>query len=87
MLKLLLTLAIVVFALMWWFGKGRDKTPPAKGGKSGKGAGRAAGSPAVRMVECAHCGLHLPLGDALEGEGGRYFCGAEHRRLGPGAPR
>jgi uncharacterized protein len=35
------------------------------------------------MVSCAHCGLHLPQPDALEGEGGRHYCSAEHRRLGP----
>ena len=35
------------------------------------------------MVACAHCGVHLPQGDALEGEGGLHYCGAEHRLLGP----
>ena len=35
------------------------------------------------MVACAHCGLHLPQPDAVEGEGGRHYCSAEHRRLGP----
>lgn len=80
MLKLLLTLAIVVVALMWWFGKGRAKAVP----KARKPDATRSGV-ALRMVECAHCGLHLPQGDAVEGEGGRYFCGPEHRRLGPGA--
>lgn len=80
MLKLLLTLAIIVIALMWWFGKGRAK-PRRREAPPGSASPPA--SRAVPMVECAHCGLHLPRSDALEGEGGRYFCGAPHRRLGP----
>jgi uncharacterized protein len=36
----------------------------------------------VAMVQCAHCGLHLPAADALA-EGSRLFCSDAHRRLGP----
>ena len=35
------------------------------------------------MVECAHCGLHVPLGESLEFAGRRYCC-EDHRRLGGG---
>ncbi|MDR2240250.1 MAG: hypothetical protein LBE33_07405 [Zoogloeaceae bacterium] len=34
-----------------------------------------------RMVACAHCGVHLPESEAIEGEDGQ-FCSEEHRRLG-----
>jgi uncharacterized protein len=34
------------------------------------------------MVPCAYCGIHLPRSEALEVDG-RYFCGQEHRDLGP----
>ena len=78
MIKWLLTIAIVVIALMLWFGKGRG------GGASSGGARRRAPG-AQSMVSCAHCGLHLPQPDAVEGEGGRHYCSAEHRRLGPGS--
>ncbi|HEX5686363.1 MAG TPA: PP0621 family protein [Ideonella sp.] len=76
MIKWLLTIAIVVIALMLWFGKGR-------GGGAASQRRRTPGPEA--MVSCAHCGLHLPRPDALEGEGGRHYCSVEHRRLGPGA--
>jgi uncharacterized protein len=34
--------------------------------------------PAItNMVECAHCGLHLPESEALMKEN-KYFCGEEH---------
>ncbi|HSW06125.1 PP0621 family protein [Aquabacterium sp.] len=34
------------------------------------------------MVECAHCGLHLPAADAVL-EGRHVFCSDSHRLLGP----
>jgi len=74
MIKWLLTLGIIVLALMWWFGKGRS---------GGATKHRPRAPEAQPMVSCAHCGLHLPRPDALEGEGGRHYCSAEHRRLGP----
>jgi len=33
------------------------------------------------MVRCAHCGVHLPLSDAVA-DGDLQFCGEAHRRLG-----
>jgi uncharacterized protein len=77
MIKWLLTIGIVVLILMLWFGKGRG------GGASHTGATRRRSPGPQPMVSCAHCGLHLPQPDALEGEGGRHYCSAEHRRLGP----
>ncbi|MBT9492014.1 MAG: hypothetical protein IV107_06620 [Paucibacter sp.] len=32
----------------------------------------------LSMVTCAQCGLHLPLDEALPGQGG-VFCSAAHR--------
>lgn len=77
MAKLLITLVIVVLALLWWFGKGRG------GGAAGPRGGANPPPRPRAMVACAHCGLHLPQSDALEGESGRHYCCAEHRRLGP----
>ncbi len=31
------------------------------------------------MVACAHCGVHLPRGDAVAGTDGTLFCGEPHR--------
>ncbi len=67
----LLLLAIVV-AVVWWLAKGFRR----QGGS--KRARQAA--PPERMVRCSHCGLYLPLGEAVR-DGERYFCSAEHRRL------
>ena len=40
---------------------------------------------AVAVVQCAHCGLHLPSTDAVH-EGSRLYCSDDHRRLGPASP-
>lgn len=33
------------------------------------------------MIQCAHCGVHVPLGESVA-EGERRYCCEEHRRLG-----
>jgi len=41
------------------------------------------------LVSCAHCGVHLPAGEAVTGDDAqrpgetRHYCSDEHRRLGP----
>jgi uncharacterized protein len=37
------------------------------------------------MVRCAHCGLHLPVGSAIQ-DGQRWYCSREHQRLSRGGP-
>lgn len=32
-----------------------------------------------QIVACAHCGVHLPRGDALAAADGTLFCGEPHR--------
>ncbi|MFN3888006.1 MAG: PP0621 family protein [Aquabacterium sp.] len=35
------------------------------------------------MVQCAHCGVHLPEAEAHHDRAGRPYCSAEHARGGP----
>jgi uncharacterized protein len=37
----------------------------------------------LTMVACAHCAVHVPAGDAIEGKQGLY-CSEEHRRISEG---
>lgn len=39
----------------------------------------APGAQAERMVACAHCGLHVPESEAVEGAG-QLFCCPAHRQ-------
>ena len=76
-MKYLLVLLVVGFGL-WTLisrlrGDGGATRPP-----------KSASSKPVVMVQCAHCGLHLPAADALP-EGSRLYCSDDHRRLGPAA--
>jgi uncharacterized protein len=69
---------LAVALLLWWvFGRAaRGAKPP-----SAKSPGE---SNAETMVECAHCGLHLPRGDALAARG-LHYCSVAHRDAPPDA--
>jgi uncharacterized protein len=69
----LLALLAVVYAFV------RGQRAP-----SVKQASRRAAAP-QNMVACAHCGLHVPQGEALSKDG-RSYCCAAHRDLGGPPP-
>lgn len=69
-MKYLLVLAVIAFAIGLWRSRRRQQAAPAK-----PGHGRLA--PPQDMVECAHCGLHLPRSEAVEAAGSSY-CSAQH---------
>lgn len=65
-------LLIVVLALVFWM-LGRKRARPPQYGQN-----EPPKPPVLNMVTCAQCGLHLPLDEALPGQGG-VFCSAAHR--------
>jgi uncharacterized protein len=69
--KYLLLFLLGVVAYLLWKGLRRNagRQRDAEDPRSGE-----------RMVDCSQCGVHLPVSDAV-GEGGRFFCSEEHRRL------
>lgn len=84
-----LLLVLVIVAVLWGpLSRLRGPARPAPSRpdpRDPSSASRASTTP-QDIVPCAHCGLHLPRGDAIAGpEHGRgaMFCSAEHRRLGP----
>jgi len=70
---------IAIGALLWWAWR-RSRANP-------RPAARPSPAPTQvqDMVACAHCGVHLPLGDALPGQRGRY-CSPAHRQAAGDAP-
>jgi uncharacterized protein len=68
MIKFLLVVGVVVFVLWLMFGRKR-------------GAPRTPSGAPQPMVRCAHCGVHLPKGDALL-IGDDAFCSPAHRDAG-----
>jgi uncharacterized protein len=81
--------AIVLYVAWRWYLASKGK--PANSGadderRSGDQFRTAASSaPGIAatemMVSCAHCGIHLPLSEALVGSDKRHYCCDEHRAL------
>ena len=72
MTKFLLFVAVLAVIYMLLRASKRPKTPPPP---------PQAKAPDEAMAQCAHCGVHFPLNEAV-GESGRVFCSEGHRRLG-----
>jgi uncharacterized protein len=73
-MKFLIVIAVVVL-VGWLILRGREKKVDAP---------RASAPVALpqAMVQCEHCGVHLPRGDALLDTRGA-FCSDAHRLAGP----
>lgn len=67
-----LVLILIVFAGIWWI---RQQRQPDQN-KSPKNASTAHPE---NMIPCAHCGTHVPEGDAIQGKQGMY-CSEPHRQ-------
>lgn len=70
-----LLLIVVVFALVYFVVKFYVRSVSRKRGDA------APAAPGEDMVQCTHCGVHLPRSESIGAEG-RYFCSQEHQRLG-----
>jgi uncharacterized protein len=81
--------AVVVYWLMRANRGGARQRRPREGagGAASRGAPGAPGNsaaPGERMVECAHCGMHVPASEAIAGppgKAGQVFCSQAHRLL------
>lgn len=92
-----LVLLLVVGVVFWLLGARRragrkpDRAAPGEpsADSSANGAANKPGKPAppaaLEMVSCAHCGLHLPLAEALQ-QGQQVYCCEAHRAVGPRKP-
>ncbi len=81
-MKYLLVLLVVVGALWLMFGRSRRVGGGAKPVQPTNKKPPPDGTPQA-MLACAHCGVHLPQGDALQDPQGRAFCSEAHRLAGP----
>ncbi|MBC7916696.1 MAG: hypothetical protein H7Y28_02695 [Rhodoferax sp.] len=67
-----LVILVLVFLVAWQWRNARAKHIKTRSMRD-----KAPQSP-VDMVACAHCGVHLPARDAVQGSAGQY-CDAHHR--------
>lgn len=65
-------LIAIAFAAVYWLLRNHRR-------RADRQAQRPADLQTEDMVNCAHCGLHLPRGEGIV-SGSRYFCSAEHER-------
>jgi hypothetical protein len=69
---LFLLLAIGGWWLFWSQGRPKNTTPRTRG--------RRADRSAAPMLQCAYCGVHFPVEDALNSRDGRHFCSLAHQQ-------
>lgn len=74
-MKLLLWAAIGLVVVMWLV-RGKKGKPDA--GISGAPKPDVQQEPEP-MIQCAHCGVHLPASEAVSDPSGAAFCSDEHR--------
>ena len=78
MIKYLLVLGVVGLVL-WMLLRTRGAIGPRKADPQVK---EKAAAKRESMVACAHCGVHLPLTEAVA-DGTHVYCGEPHRLAGP----
>jgi len=83
---------VILLAVVVWFQRAKKSMlaggqaagkaePDADMPKSRGGFARTADSGAETMVQCAHCGIHFPISEAVTHASGAHYCCEEHRRL------
>ncbi len=70
-----LVVVFVVAITLWLLLRGRKTTRPDARPAAGAGEAQA-------MVQCSHCGVHLPRADCIEDQRGAY-CSEAHQLKGP----
>ena len=73
---------LVLLVAGWWIFRKRARPEPLRPAAPASAPAIAKAEP---MVDCAHCGLHLPASEALRDDAARAYCCAEHRAAGPKA--
>ncbi len=75
-MKILIWLVIVLAVVVW------VKRALAGATRTAGQADAARRPPSETIVQCAHCGVHFPVSEAVAGIGDAVYCCAEHRKLG-----
>lgn len=73
MIRLLFWVALIAAAFWLWRKFNASQQPPAEPKLDAP----------LKMVRCAHCGVHLPDDRALQ-QGSEWYCSQAHLQQGPG---
>ncbi len=90
MARFLFFVLLGLVAWAWW-SRQSDKIgqQPSAPPQAPKGPAANASTEPDVMVQCAHCGVHLPQSEACAGAMAgkpKWYCSPAHRELGPGQP-
>lgn len=66
--------AVVAAIVVMWLTRGKKISSDQNAA-----AGNSADKSIEPMVQCAHCGIHLPASEAVTTPSGNVFCSDEHR--------
>jgi len=79
--------ALVLYLVWRWYQSTQNKikrdaaSESDKAFQSSQTNGQTAAAELVeKMVSCSHCGIHVPLSEAVQSNSGSFFCSIEHQR-------
>lgn len=85
--------ALVLYLVWRWYQSSQNKikrdaetdnafqSPQSTGQTAAKTSEQTAAAELVeKMVSCSHCGIHVPLSEAVHVNNGSFFCSTEHQR-------
>lgn len=76
-MKYLLWAVLLYLAWRWYLSQKRKDEPPVAG--PAEASPPAAEGEPEAMVQCASCGIHLPVSEALPAPCERHYCSEAHR--------
>lgn len=71
--------ALVAVVVVMWLTRSKKISSSASPNTTEPSAAPEPGSTVERMVQCAHCGTHIPASESIMAPSGAVFCSDEHR--------
>lgn len=75
-MKFLLWAAVAAIVVLWLT---RGKKIAADAGSRANSASSASATATEKMMQCAHCGMHIPASESISSPSGKVFCSEDHR--------
>jgi uncharacterized protein len=77
--KYVLWALLLYLGWRWYLSKKSPPSSPPQEASAATEEAPEAGASTEKMVSCAHCGIHLPISESVQGTGALHFCSDEHR--------
>jgi uncharacterized protein len=77
--KYVLWALLLYLGWRWYLSKKSPPSSPQQEASAATEEAPEAGASTEKMVSCAHCGIHLPISESVQGTGALHFCSDEHR--------